>query len=277
MTASLQRIRLIAYNTFLEALHQKFFSALLLISVGLILTASFFQQFDFGTNELKFIIDFGFGAIFFFGSILAISVMAQLFFNEIESRTVLTLLSKPVHRSEFLIGKFIGTQFLMLIFVFVLSLVLVVTLFWRESILLYRFGNEEKLDTLLHYYDIFIFAILQWVRFCVIGAFTLLICSFAKSYVYTFITSLFVLIVCQLQYIAHELYAHMDLGLTRLLAQLVAWTFPNFQLFNVGDQLVLEGSSSLSYATTIHIIGYGFIYVCTYIFLAYHNFKMRQI
>ena len=74
MTASLQRIRLIASNTFLEALHQKFFSALLLISVGLILTASFFQQFDFGTNELKFIIDFGFGAIFFFGSIFRKSV-----------------------------------------------------------------------------------------------------------------------------------------------------------------------------------------------------------
>ena len=59
MIASLQRIRLIAANTFLEAVRQKFFSALLLISVGLIFSASFFQQFDFGTNELKFIIDFG--------------------------------------------------------------------------------------------------------------------------------------------------------------------------------------------------------------------------
>ena len=203
--------------------------------------------------------------------------MAQLFFNEIESRTALTLLSKPVHRSEFLIGKFIGTQFVMLIFVFVLSLVLVVTLYWRESTLLSGFGNEEKLDTLLHYYDIFIFASVQWVRFCVIGAFTLLICSFAKTYVYTLIVSLFVLIVCQLQYIAHEMHTQMDIGLARILVQLVSWTFPNFQLFNVGDQLVLVGSSSLSNAATIHIIGYGFIYVITYIFLAYHNFRRREI
>ena len=277
MIASLQRIRLIAANTFLEAVRQKFFSALLLISVGLIFSASFFQQFDFGTNELKFIIDFGFGAIFFFGSILAIAVMAQLFFNEIDSRTALTLLSKPVHRSEFLIGKFVGTQFLLLIFVFVLSLVLVAILFWRESILLSRFGNEAKLDALLHYYDIFIFAGVQWVRFCVIGAFTLLICSFAKTFVYTLVTSLFVLIVCQLQYIAHEMYVQMDIGPVRLLVQLVSWTFPNFQLFNVGDQLVLVGSSSLSNAAIIHIIGYGCIYVITYIFLAYNNFRRREI
>ena len=74
MIESVQRIRLIATNTFLEAVRQKFFSAILLISVGLIIFASFFQQFDFGTNELKFIIDFGFGAIFFFGSILSIAI-----------------------------------------------------------------------------------------------------------------------------------------------------------------------------------------------------------
>ena len=277
MIESVQRIRLIATNTFLEAVRQKFFSAILLISVGLIIFASFFQQFDFGTNELKFIIDFGFGAIFFFGSILSIAIIAQLFFNEIESRTPLTLLSKPVHRSEFLIGKFVGAQFLMLIFVFVLSLVLAAILLWRERVLLSQFGNVGELDALLHYYDLFIFASLQWVRFCVIGAFTLLICSFAKSYVYTFITSLFVLIVCQLQYIAHELYAHMDLGPARLLAQLVAWTFPNFQLFNVGDQLVLAGSSSLSNVAVAHITGYACVYVVTYIFLAYYNFSRREI
>ena len=90
------RIYCIAANTFLEAVRQKFFNSLLLISIALVLSANFFQQFDFGASELKFITDFGFGALFFFGSILAITATTQLFFNEIENRTALTMLAKPV-------------------------------------------------------------------------------------------------------------------------------------------------------------------------------------
>ena len=87
---SFTRIRLIAGTTFLEAVRQKFFNSLLLISIALVGSSTFFQQFDFGTGELKFITDFGFGALFFFGSILSITATTQLFFNEMENqKTVL--------------------------------------------------------------------------------------------------------------------------------------------------------------------------------------------
>jgi hypothetical protein len=69
MRASLQRIRLIAANTYQEGVRQKFFQVVFFVSVGLLLSANFFQQFDFGTSELKFILDFGFGAVFFLGSV----------------------------------------------------------------------------------------------------------------------------------------------------------------------------------------------------------------
>ena len=48
---SISRVRLIAGNTFLEAVRQKFFNSLLLISVALVASSTFFQQFDFGTGE----------------------------------------------------------------------------------------------------------------------------------------------------------------------------------------------------------------------------------
>ena len=102
ITDSFTRIRLIAGTTFLEAVRQKFFNSLLLISIALVASSTFFQQFDFGTGELKFITDFGFGALFFFGSILSITATTQLFFNEMENRTALTMLAKPVYKLEFL-------------------------------------------------------------------------------------------------------------------------------------------------------------------------------
>jgi ABC-type transport system involved in multi-copper enzyme maturation permease subunit len=46
----------------------------------------------------------------FFGSALTIAATAQLFFSEIENRTVLTLLAKPVWRSEFILENCSGSR-----------------------------------------------------------------------------------------------------------------------------------------------------------------------
>ena len=105
---TLQRIYLIAQTTFAEAIRAKFFSVLLLISLGILFTANFFQQFDFGTSELKFILDFGFGAVLLFGSILSVVITTQIFFNEIEHRTAISILSRVIARWEFLLGKLFG-------------------------------------------------------------------------------------------------------------------------------------------------------------------------
>ena len=100
------RIRLIAGNTLLEAARQKLFNFLLLLAVALVAGAQWFRDFNFGTPELKFLSDFGFGAMAFFGAALTITATAQLFFSEIENRTVLTLLAKPVSRADFMqIGR----------------------------------------------------------------------------------------------------------------------------------------------------------------------------
>ena len=79
-----------------------------MFAVALVVSALLLGEFNFGASELKFLADFGFGALTFFGSLLAIIASAQLFFGEIENRTALTLLAKPVRRSEFILGKFVG-------------------------------------------------------------------------------------------------------------------------------------------------------------------------
>ncbi|WP_269524929.1 ABC transporter permease [Coraliomargarita parva] len=277
---SFHRIRLIAGNTFLEAVRQKFFNSLLLLAVGLIASAQFFQQFDFGTNELKFIVDFGFGALFFFGSILAIAATAQLFFSEIENRTALTMLAKPVYKLEFLAGKFLGAQILMLVFTFVLCGVLAGILYWREAQIvgdLLARGETLPPDGLVLYRDIFVFGFLQWMKFGVLAAITLFIASFSNTNLYTVIVSFVVLIICQLQYIARDAYADMQAGLGRLLVQLLGLLFPNFQLFNVGDQMVFHVADPLPGAVALRIAAYGLVYILAFILLAQLNFRRREI
>jgi len=274
---SVQCIRLIAGNTFLEAVRQKFFNSLLILSVALVGSSKFFQQFDFGTGELKFITDFGFGALFFFGSILAVTATTQLFFNEMENRTALTILAKPVHKLEFLAGKFLGSWLLMAVFVAVLTLVLSGILYWRETILMGRLGDEFADGRLVHYGDILLFGVLQWIKFGIICATTLFVASFSHTNLYTMSVSFFVLVICQLQYIARDAYASMESGAGRYLVQGLGLIFPNFQLFNIGDQLVFNVEQPFPMSTALQIAGYGLVYIVVFILLAQLNFRRREI
>ena len=107
-TFSIRSLSLIAQNTLREAVRQRVFGFLLLLALGLVLGVHFFQEFNFGTPELRFIADLGFGAIGLLGAVLAVTATAQLFFSELENRTVLTLLAKPLGHAEFVLGKFLG-------------------------------------------------------------------------------------------------------------------------------------------------------------------------
>lgn len=272
------QIWLIASNTFLEAVRQKFFNSLLFIAIALVASSTFFQQFDFGTGELKFIADFGFGALFFFGSILAITVTTQLFFNEIENRTALTMLAKPVHKFSFLLGKLLGVQLLMLAFVLLLCFLLAGILYWRESELLSRMDPELLSDgRLLRYSDILLFGFLQWLKFGLIGAITLFIASFSNTSIYTMIVSFCMLVVCQLQYIARDAYADMEQGLGRLFVQGIGLIFPNFQLFNVGDQLLFAQNEALPAINILQITLYACAYMAAFATLAHLSFRRREI
>jgi ABC-2 type transport system permease protein len=132
---SLGRVGLIAAVTLREAARQKLVGLLGLIAMGLVVGVHALRDFNFGASELKFIADFGDGAIAGFGAALTIVLMAQLFFSEIENRTALTLLAKPVWRTEFLLGKFFGVSVVAAVFCALLTATLALVLWNREAAL----------------------------------------------------------------------------------------------------------------------------------------------
>ena len=85
------------------------------------------------------------------------------------------------------------------------------------------------------------------------------------------------LIICQLQYIARDAYVSIENMLVQWLVRLLSLVFPNFQLFNVGDQLVFGSEKALPQNTVLMITGYGLIYTVAFILLAQINFKRREI
>lgn len=98
---------LVAKATFHEAWRRKFLNGILIFAI-LIIGSSWSLAYLQPGAELKMLIDVGLGAIRFFGMLIAIFLGVRLITDEIERRTIHTLLAKPITRGQFLMGKFLG-------------------------------------------------------------------------------------------------------------------------------------------------------------------------
>jgi ABC-type transport system involved in multi-copper enzyme maturation permease subunit len=111
----------VAMTTFHEAVRRRWMTALLGFAVALLVLSTVFQWMQAGEEE-KFLRDFGIGFIIIMTMLMAIFLGVSLVPPEIERRTIFTILSKPVKREEFLIGKFMGLCLTLLINLAVMAL-----------------------------------------------------------------------------------------------------------------------------------------------------------
>ncbi len=79
-------------------------------------------------DRVKIIKDVGLASISIFGVLMAVLIGTSLVYKEIDKKTIFTLLSKPLHRAQFILGKFLGlvlTLFIMTAFMTLIFLALV--------------------------------------------------------------------------------------------------------------------------------------------------------
>ncbi|MFO0775795.1 MAG: ABC transporter permease [Nitrospiraceae bacterium] len=101
------RILSIALNTFRENLREKLLYNLLIFALLMIGSSILISRLTLGDFD-RLILDIGLASINIFGVLIAIFVGIGLVSKEIEKKTIYTIVSKPVPRYEFLVGKFCG-------------------------------------------------------------------------------------------------------------------------------------------------------------------------
>ncbi len=97
----------VAINTFREAVRDRVLYNLIFFALMMIGAAILVGQISIGIERMV-IINLGLSAISIFGIIMAIFIGVGLVYKEMEKRTLYSLLSKPIRRWEFLVGKFGG-------------------------------------------------------------------------------------------------------------------------------------------------------------------------
>jgi ABC-type transport system involved in multi-copper enzyme maturation permease subunit len=245
----MNRVYHIALNTFREAVRDRVLYNLVAFAVLMCGTAILVGQISFGIEKLV-VINLGLTAVSLFGVVISIFIGIGLVSKEIEKRTLYTLLSRPVCRWEFVVGKFVG----------LVGTLFVNTFFMAIGVLgamLYVVHHFEKPDgwVLVAVY----FIVLQFV---IVTALALLFSSFSSplmSAVFAF--SLFIVGA-----FAEDLrgFAGMTRGITRWIATAAAYLVPNFSALNVITSVAHEQpvSGQLIFYNTVYALIYATMAIC---------------
>ena len=128
------RVATIAVHTFKESVRQKVLYNLVAFALLLIGAAILFGSISVGVEQI-ILITLGLTSISVFGLLIAIFIGIDLVSKEIERRTIYNILSKPVSRAEFILGKYLGLLLTLLVNTAIMTVGFYGALFYQKRAL----------------------------------------------------------------------------------------------------------------------------------------------
>lgn len=128
----MKKILAIARNTFREAIRNKVLYSLLFFAVVVIIASLAFGSLSV-RDERRLTLDLGLGGMSLFAVVIAIFIGVNLLYKELERKTVYTLIPKPIHRFQFVLGKFSGLVLTLIVQLVVMALTLFVVVALKEE------------------------------------------------------------------------------------------------------------------------------------------------
>lgn len=290
MNRSLNAIGAIARITLTEALRQKTLNVVLLFSLVLLGGSDFFTQFSF-QEEFKFLKDLAYAVISISGLLVALMGAAQLIPAEIERRTLYTTLSKPVHRFEFVLGKYLGLLLLLTLIVAIMSAVFAGVLFWKESRIVGDMlagaggtpneAQQQLIDSVTAQSrdpGMIQAIVLVWCKLAVIAAISVFFSTIATSTIFIVSTTLMIYFTGHLQAVARQLWLHEqtvpEFSKKALLA-VIAWIIPDFQTYNLIDEII--AGNRILWSDSASVVLYSLLYVVVVMVVAGLVFEEREL
>ena len=285
------RVWAIAGNTFTQLVRMKVFYFMLIFSALIIGANLLFLSFTF-EQELKILKDVSFGAMSLFASIFAIVGTALLIPKDMEDRTLYTILTKPVPRVEYLLGKLLGILLLIGVSILLMSLLFFTVLYIRQHGILAekiaslpRRASEADIESFRESIfskglqpELLLGVIAVFLKAAVAAGVALFVSTFASSTLFTIIVSLVVYFIGHAQSLALDYYfaqGELHSAGQRFLAGLVGVVFPNFQLFNVTDGLT--AGEVIPASLMARLVGLTAFYLTIYSLVSWMVFAKKEL
>jgi ABC-type transport system involved in multi-copper enzyme maturation permease subunit len=210
-------------------------------------------------TEEKMSKDMAVASIAIFAVLIILFTAANQIPEEIEGRTLYSLLTYPVRRRHFILGKYLGQILVIFTIVPVMTAMLYVTLF-------IKYGSIDL-------------AMLKGIYTLIVQ---LLVLSSVCIMLSTFAPVNFNIIFCFVLFLAGHASGYLsDLakGTSLLPAKwglmAVYTVIPNFEYFNLSNELALK--TDVSYAYLFSVTLYGLIYIASMLTIATAVFKDKQV
>jgi ABC-type transport system involved in multi-copper enzyme maturation permease subunit len=241
------RIRHIASNTFREAVRDRVLYNLVAFALLLVGAAILVGQISIDIEHLV-VVNLGLTAVSLFGMVIAIFVGIGLVSKEIDKKTLYTVLSRPVRRWEFIVGKFFGLAGTLAVNTFLMAIGVFAALLYVSHHL-----HPPDAWILIAVY----FIVLQ---FLMITALALLFSSFSSP----LLSAVFAFALFIIGTFAEDLrgFAALTTGIARWIATALAYVIPNFSALNV------IGSVAHGQPVSGQLILYNSIYALFYAAMA---------
>jgi len=238
------RLSAITLNTFREAVRDRVLYNLVLFVLLLVACAPLFGQISIGLERL-ILVNVGLSSMSLFGVIIAIFVGIGLVSKEIEKKTLYTILSRPVRRWEFIVGKYFG-----LLMTLIVNTGLMTVGFYVALVITAH--GLTRADTLLLVAIYFII-----LQFMVMVALTLLFSTFSTP----IFSAIFAFALFVIGTFAEDLknFAALSQGASKWLASAAAYLVPNLASLNIISQAAHEHavSGSLVLMNTVYAVLYS--------------------
>lgn len=246
----------IALNTFRENLRDKLLYNLLVFALLMIGSSILLMRLTLGEFH-RLILDIGLGSINFFSVLIAIFVGIGLVNKELDKKTIYTIISKPVARYQFLLGKYLGLSLTLLVNTGVMAGGLLVVLYAQDVPI------QPVLFTALG---------TVFLECLVVTAVALLFSTFSSAT----LSAIFTLAIYVIGHLTTDLrtFGHKMDALGRTALDCLYYLLPNLDRFNLKGYVTHQ--LDVPAADLLLIVAYGTTYTFLLLVLASAIFQRRD-
>ncbi|MEL6346113.1 MAG: ABC transporter permease subunit [Myxococcota bacterium] len=254
----MNRLFILALNTFREAVRDRVLYSILFFGVGVIILSIALEEVTIG-DQAKVVRSVGQGAIDVFGSIIAMFLGVSLVWKELDKKTIYTILSKPIPRWMFILGKYAGLMLTLLVEVLIL-----LTIYVGLMVV------EQSFPPLV----VFVSMWMLMMELTLLTAWATLFSSYSEPTT----ASAFTLAIFAIGHLADDIWlfgSKSDSPVVQQVAAGLYWMLPNFEVFNIREAAVHE--LAIPWEQVIAGTGYGLSYTAVVLVLAILIFRSRDV
>ena len=243
----MDKIFAIAQNTFREAIRNKIIYSVFAFAVAIVACSTFFGSVSIGDRD-QVVIDFGLFGMALCGALVTIVLGVSLLQKELSQKTIYNILSKPMTRAQFMIGKHFGLSFTVIAIVLAMEFALVIFL-----LLLGSFPGSRMF---LSFYFI---SLEMMVLSSIVLFFSSMVVTTTLPGIFALGTFIAGHSIENFKYFAKDQGGQLPV-VTGIIT-IFSWIVPDLSLFNVNEQILYNMPITSQYAlyTTIYAVCYSVV------------------